>query len=1563
MRLRIVPVVIAVLCSASVAAPSAGAAITFSRTDYPGGQSPRAVAADDLNRDGKPDLVTANVETGEVSVMLGNGDGTFQAPVAYATGGAPSAVVIADLDGDGKRDLAVADSTRGVVDVLLGNGDGTFQLPAATYPVGASPRTIVAADLTGDGVPDLATVDSGSNSVSLLVNAGDGTFGVAQTTSTGTQPASLAVATLDGDARPDLVLAQPLSDEVGVLLGSVTTPGGFGTEATFPTGTAPRWVGVADLDADGKRDVITADGGSDTAGVLLGNGDGTLRPATAYPVGQMPVYGGIADLDNDGKPDVVIVNQTGRTLSVLPGNGDGTLGTAPARTVGPDPSGVALADVNRDGLMDAVVANSSSTTVSVLLNTTPPPALAPYVSVSRPTRDQTFNLGSRQQTSFSCTGYGVAISSCKDGDGSSYPGRADTATVGQRYYTVIGTDAEGRTTRVTVPYWVAGPPSVSISTPAAGQTVAQDAVVATRFSCAEGAYGTGLASCRDGGGHAAPSGALDTSTPGPHTYVVKATSTGGLTAKAELAYVVAAAPKVTIEHPADLSTFEIGDTVTPRFTCASGAYGPAITSCRPSESPQLNTATRGRRVFSVTATAANGQTTTGTARYAVSPCDTSLTLDAAGVVEVTTEYPTCITDLPAGGGRKTVDGPFQINGVSFHGKGTFTPDGAGYEAPSGKNLLYERARIAIQDSRTAMAGMGLCLTALDASGRCTSQEKYVAFESGGQGLAPDGFQVAAVPGSTDRETAPFTATSMSYQSLWGMYANRFQLGFGRHADGRRYAMVGVSVGLGDFSTGPNPPIARAYYDYPYYTAGDQAPVASIPIDVMYDSGTIRLDRPWAATGAKGTKIMIPEAYVGTMPVQDVCFALPVAGSAQSCPAATSERYPEGQCPGQGSLRGPQFYGGLSLRLPKMPLLKKLDLSGSMLGGGIARLDGSITALNLGHGVDLGKLKTILCAGWNKDSVAQGRAPFSLNGELSGGSVGGMSLGTLGQFHYDDAFRSQTSLAAGAPWRASVVAPVVKVKGIELGSATLGVNGSDQVDASADLNKSFGPLSVNGHVGGWVDPGAKKFSFGGSARACVSSIGCRDVGDFVVSSKGLAVCANLSFAGISWHAGAGVYWNPFAVDVMWRSCGVGDYAEARPASGFRAAGAPLTVPVAVAQRLFVVHATGADTSPKLTLRAPDGTVLVTSPTDATQASQEGRYYLAENETDHSTTVMVIAPAAGTWTVESADPAHPVQAASYAGPQALPTATGRVSGSGAGTPRRLVLAFTKADDERVTLVERGQDYGRIVAENVTGAACLDGATRDGEPVQCATVAFRPGFGPAATRRIQAVFTTADGSPRRIVDVTGFQVRPFPKPTAPRNLHLQRLPHDRLAIRWAAARDAATYVASVQLTDGRRFGVSKPAGSRRIVVGHVAPRLGVSVHLAGFREDAVRGAESVRRLRGVRRSVDLYVPHFRFFASGRARLSDRDRAWLRALLPRLAAAKGLRCEGHSSAYDGVSRRWLAALSRTRARVTCAYLHQIGLRLPSRTAGFSTRIPRLDNRTLQARMLNARIEIRVQR
>jgi hypothetical protein len=127
----------------------------------------------DLDGDTVPDLVVANSSSDDVSVLLGNGDGSFQAAVSFAAGNGPRSVAVADLDGDTVRDLVTANSrgsgSGGDVSVLLGNGDGSFQA-AVFFAAGASPRSIAAADLDGDTVLDLVTANQSSDDVSVLFN-------------------------------------------------------------------------------------------------------------------------------------------------------------------------------------------------------------------------------------------------------------------------------------------------------------------------------------------------------------------------------------------------------------------------------------------------------------------------------------------------------------------------------------------------------------------------------------------------------------------------------------------------------------------------------------------------------------------------------------------------------------------------------------------------------------------------------------------------------------------------------------------------------------------------------------------------------------------------------------------------------------------------------------------------------------------------------------------------------------------------------------------------------------------------------------------------------------------------------------------------------------------------------------------------------------------------------------------------------------------------------------------------------------------------------------------------
>jgi len=386
-----------------------------------GGYYAYSIAIGDVNGDGHPDLVVAdslqcgNCTNGGVSVLLGNGDGTFQAPVTYSSGGYnASSVAIGDVNGDGHPDLVIANQCQsidqngnclgpGEVGVLLGNGDGTFQAPITFNSSGYSSDSVAIADLNGDGHLDLVVANQCADtscvngSVSVLLGNGDGTFQApVGYNSGGYTTNSVVIGDLNGDGHPDLVVANECQDNncsggylgiVGVLLGN--GDGTFQAAVTYNTGGyVASSVAIGDLNGDGHPDLVVANQCVDSncangsAGVLLGNGDGTFQTAVGYSSGgYIAASVAITDLNGDGKLDLAIANYA-RTitnhhgeLSVLPGNGDGTF-QAPVifSSAGYDVTSVALADVNRDGKSDALAANGcftkscGSAGVGVLLN-------------------------------------------------------------------------------------------------------------------------------------------------------------------------------------------------------------------------------------------------------------------------------------------------------------------------------------------------------------------------------------------------------------------------------------------------------------------------------------------------------------------------------------------------------------------------------------------------------------------------------------------------------------------------------------------------------------------------------------------------------------------------------------------------------------------------------------------------------------------------------------------------------------------------------------------------------------------------------------------------------------------------------------------------------------------------------------------------------------------------------------------------------------------------------------------------------------------------------------------
>jgi hypothetical protein len=328
-----------------------GTFLDFGTGFYPTAGPGARLAIADVNADGKLDMLASgcaaprNCSTGVVTVRTGNGDDSFSGANVFGTGGVfPSSPAVADLNGDGKRDLVVANSGNGTVGVLLGNGDATFQT-AVTYGTGGvAAQQVRIADVNGDGKRDLIVANACTSSancpfspgsVSILLGNGDGTF----------QPA--------------------------VAYGS-------GGDDAFS-------IAVADVNGDGKLDVLVTNSYADTGccldgplGVLQGNGDGTFQPVITYNLGVRIQQIAVADVNRDGKRDLVA--RTDHGLMVLLGNGDGTF-QAPVfnNTGGFGPGGIAIADVNGDGRPDVMVTNKcfkstncSHGSVGIFLNNTGP---------------------------------------------------------------------------------------------------------------------------------------------------------------------------------------------------------------------------------------------------------------------------------------------------------------------------------------------------------------------------------------------------------------------------------------------------------------------------------------------------------------------------------------------------------------------------------------------------------------------------------------------------------------------------------------------------------------------------------------------------------------------------------------------------------------------------------------------------------------------------------------------------------------------------------------------------------------------------------------------------------------------------------------------------------------------------------------------------------------------------------------------------------------------------------------------------------------------------------------
>jgi hypothetical protein len=343
------------------------------------GNLPSSVTTADVNGDGKPDLISANSGDTTLSVLTNDGTGNFtlaSSPNA-GTGNNPICVTTADVNGDGKPDLICANNNYfpGTLTVFTNDGSGGFVI-ASSLNVGNGPCSVTAANINGDNKPDLICANAGDGTLTVLTNDGGGGFPHADTYGTGSgsgsYPQSVTTADANGDNKLDLICANAEDATLSVLTNKGN--GTFATAGNFPTGgdSFPQSVVAADVNGDGKVDLISANSDyNGTLSVLTNKGNGIFVFASSPNVGGFNTYPysvAAADVNGDGKVDLISANAGSGTLSVLANDGTGNFTLAALPTAGNNPESVIAVDVNGDGRLDLASANQSDNQVAVLFN-------------------------------------------------------------------------------------------------------------------------------------------------------------------------------------------------------------------------------------------------------------------------------------------------------------------------------------------------------------------------------------------------------------------------------------------------------------------------------------------------------------------------------------------------------------------------------------------------------------------------------------------------------------------------------------------------------------------------------------------------------------------------------------------------------------------------------------------------------------------------------------------------------------------------------------------------------------------------------------------------------------------------------------------------------------------------------------------------------------------------------------------------------------------------------------------------------------------------------------------
>jgi len=340
------------------------------------GDTPRGIAAGDVDNDGNADLVTADLRDGAVSVLWGDGATAFQRDAVAVGANSPEDVALADLNGDGRLDIVTANRTDRSLSVLLSGPLPRRFFPPRLIATTGFPVGVFAGLVGDDDLPDVLAVYGNTNQVAVFDGDGQGGLAAPRLYTVAGTPQSATAADVNGDGRPDLLVAGNLADAVFVLLANPS--GDFDPAVVVPAGNDPVELAVVDFDEDGLPDILSCNHFSDDVSFLRGDGAGGFAVAQQALVGGRPLGLVVDDLDNQPGLDVVTIDSSANTLTVLPSPRPGQLAGAARHAYQPgiDAEFAAHGDVNGDGLADVVTLSSRKDTVVVLFGT-PTPGLVP----------------------------------------------------------------------------------------------------------------------------------------------------------------------------------------------------------------------------------------------------------------------------------------------------------------------------------------------------------------------------------------------------------------------------------------------------------------------------------------------------------------------------------------------------------------------------------------------------------------------------------------------------------------------------------------------------------------------------------------------------------------------------------------------------------------------------------------------------------------------------------------------------------------------------------------------------------------------------------------------------------------------------------------------------------------------------------------------------------------------------------------------------------------------------------------------------------------------------------